>query len=94
MPRAQHVQLNVRSAFAKRRAQEIAERTGMTATQVVEEALRAYSPQGFEEAPAAGPPPGLVENELGFWVIASRGGPPITREEIDEAIDEIRNFDR
>jgi hypothetical protein len=44
MPRADRVQFNVRSAFARARAQELAQLTGMTATEVVEEALRAYVP--------------------------------------------------
>ncbi|MEO7026409.1 MAG: hypothetical protein ABI056_02540 [Caulobacteraceae bacterium] len=44
MPRAQPVQFNVRSAFARARARELAEQTGMTATEVVEDALRGYVP--------------------------------------------------
>ena len=46
MARAHTAQLNVRSSFARTRAQELAKLTGMTATQVVEEALRAYVPSG------------------------------------------------
>ena len=46
MARAQPVQFNVRSAFAKARANELALQTGRTATQVVEDALRAYVPPG------------------------------------------------
>jgi hypothetical protein len=37
-------QLNVRSSYARERAAALARATGMTTTQVVEEALRAYSP--------------------------------------------------
>lgn len=37
-------QLNIRSAYARQRAAALAQATGMTATQVVEEALRAYTP--------------------------------------------------
>lgn len=37
-------QLNIRSAYARQRATTLAHATGMTATQVVEEALRAYTP--------------------------------------------------
>jgi hypothetical protein len=44
MSRADHVQFTVRSAFARTRARELARLTGMTATQIVEEALRAYAP--------------------------------------------------
>jgi hypothetical protein len=46
MSRAEHIQLNVRSAFAHARAHELARLTGMTATQVVEDALRGYVPPG------------------------------------------------
>jgi hypothetical protein len=46
MPRAEQAQLNVRSTFARRRAHELAKATGMTATEVVEDALRGYVPPG------------------------------------------------
>ena len=46
MARAANVQFNVRSAFARARAHELAKLTGMTATQVVEDALRGYVPPG------------------------------------------------
>jgi len=48
MPRSAMPQLNIRSRFARERATELARRTGLTATQVVEEALRAYSPPAAE----------------------------------------------
>jgi hypothetical protein len=48
-------QLNIRSAYARERAGALARATGMTATQVVEEALRAYTP------PLAVPPPGTLQ---------------------------------
>ncbi|MEO8926105.1 MAG: hypothetical protein ABI306_02980 [Caulobacteraceae bacterium] len=46
MARAEPIQFNVRSAFARARAHELARATGMTATQVVEDALRGYAPPG------------------------------------------------
>ncbi|WP_114954456.1 hypothetical protein [Sphingosinicella terrae] len=46
MSRQDHVQFNVRSAYARTRAHELARQTGMTATQIVEDALRAYVPPG------------------------------------------------
>jgi len=49
MSRTNHVQFNVRSAFARQRAHELAKLTGMTATQVVEDALRGYVPPGAEQ---------------------------------------------
>lgn len=44
MPGTKRAQLNVRSNFARRRAHELAKRTGMTATEIVEDALRGYVP--------------------------------------------------
>jgi hypothetical protein len=44
MSRLQNTQFNVRSAFAHKRAHELAKLTGMTATEVVEDALRGYVP--------------------------------------------------
>ena len=44
MPRANNVQLSVRSSYARARAAELSRATGMSATKVVEEALRAYAP--------------------------------------------------
>lgn len=44
MSRIEQTQFNVRSAFARKRAHELAKRTGMTATEVVEDALRGYVP--------------------------------------------------
>jgi len=51
MSRADTAQFNVRSAFARARAHELARLTGMTATQVVEDALRAYVPPGAAAVP-------------------------------------------
>ncbi len=39
-------QLNIRSSFAKAQVHMIAQRTGQTATQIVEDALRSYVPAG------------------------------------------------
>jgi hypothetical protein len=57
MPRADTPQLNIRSAFARDRVRDLVRRTGMTATEIVEDALR-----GYEPAPptAASPVGGLV----------------------------------
>ena len=46
MSRTDHVQFNVRSAFSRSRARDLAKLTGMTVAQVVEDALRAYVPPG------------------------------------------------
>ncbi len=42
MARQETAQLNIRSAFARARVHEIAQRTGITATEIVEDALRGY----------------------------------------------------
>jgi hypothetical protein len=46
MSRTNPVQFNVRSASARARAHDLAKLTGMTVTQVVEDALRGYVPPG------------------------------------------------
>ena len=84
MARTDSDQLNVRSKFARDRATQIAEATGMTTTQVVEEALRGYVPTG-------GPQPiGRLVREGRLLVM--RGGRKITLEETDAAIEEARNL--
>lgn len=50
MSRTNTAQFNVRSSFARQRAHELAKQTGMTATQIVEDALRGYVPPGVERA--------------------------------------------
>ncbi len=76
-------QLNVRSTYAKERAANLAKATGMTTTQVVEEALRAYTPPVVE-------PVGRLVRKGRILVMTSRGR-QITLEETNAAIDEIRN---
>jgi hypothetical protein len=44
MPRANNTQLTIHSAFALAKAREIAEATGMSVTEVLEDALRSYMP--------------------------------------------------
>jgi hypothetical protein len=81
-------QLNIRSAFARDRAAELARRTGMTTTQVVEEALRAYAPP----APATNDadetlPPGLVRKGR---LLVLTGGPYLTADEWQAEIEAAR----
>ena len=61
----------------------------MTVTQVVEEAVQAYRPPPASDEIL---PEGLVR-EGEFLVFKSRGGPPITLEETNAAIEEDRNRD-
>ena len=77
-------QLNIRSAFARDRAAVLARQTGMTTTQVVEEALRAYAPP----APTPGAEgPRLVRKGR---LLVMTGGPPTTIEQILAQIDDAR----
>ena len=83
MPRSSHVQLNVRSAYARARAHELARLTGMTATQVVEEALRGFVPSTTDSGS-----PGLVRR----GPILVKPGPKatISQERADAALAEVR----
>jgi len=84
MSRSQPMQLNVRSQFARERAKELAQQTGMSTTQVVEEALRAFHPPGRKEAPD-----GMVWK--GPILVKRAAGRTITLEETLAAIDDDRN---
>ncbi len=86
MARADPVQFNVRSAFARTRAQELARLTGMTATQVVEDALRGYVPPGVPAEAGQ-----LVRR--GPLLVRRSKGAPVSQEEADAALDEVRERD-
>jgi hypothetical protein len=81
MNRAASTQLNVRSAFARQRAAALARATGMTTTQIVEEALRAYAP------PVASPPGKLVRRGA---LLVRPGGGRVTLDEANAALDASR----
>jgi len=85
MSRHDNAQLNIRSAFARARTREIARRTGMTATEVIEDALRGY-------VPAAGPKQvGALVRRGPVLVRPASGGRRITLAEVNEALDETRD---
>ena len=86
MPRSDNAQLNIRSAYARARAHEIARRTGMTATEVVEDALRGYVPPAGPERVG-----GLVRR--GPVLVKPSGGRSVTRREADEALEAVRGRD-
>ena len=86
MSRTNPVQFNVRSAFARARAQELAKRTGMTATQVVEDALRGYVPPG-----ALAPVSGLERQ--GPLLVLSSSGSKVSLEEANAELDRVRERD-
>ena len=83
MSRIERQQFNVRSAFARQRAHELAKLTGMTATQVVEDALRGYVPPGVAIAVD-----GLVQR--GPLLVFPATGRTITLEEANQALEESR----
>ena len=74
-------QLNVRSPYARERAAKLARATGMTTTQVVEEALRAYTP------PVAEPTGKLVRRGN---LLVRPGGKVISLEAANAALDASR----
>jgi hypothetical protein len=74
-------QLNVRSSYARDRAAALARATGMTTTQVVEEALRAYTP------PVAAPPGALVRRGA---LLVRPGGDPVSLDAANAALDASR----
>ncbi|MBV2149877.1 type II toxin-antitoxin system VapB family antitoxin [Sphingobium sp. AS12] len=86
MSRAEHIQFNVRSAFARARAHELAKLTGMTATQVVEDALRGYVPPG-----AVAKVGRLVQR--GPILVRPAGGARVSLEEANAALEAARERD-
>jgi hypothetical protein len=87
MPRRENAQLNIRSAFARARVNEIARHTGMTATQVIEDALRGY-------VPAAGPTPvGALVRRGHVLVRPATEGRHVSLAEANEALDAVRGRD-
>jgi hypothetical protein len=86
MARTDHVQFNVRSAFARARAQELAKLTGKTATQIVEDALRGYVPPG-----TAGKVGRLVQR--GPILVKPADGKRISAEEAEAALNAARERD-
>ena len=75
-------QLNVRSPYARQRAAALARETGMTTTQVVEEALRAYTP------PIVSPPGKLIRRGP---LLVRPGGSRITLKAANAALDASRD---
>lgn len=88
MPRQKTAQLNIRSPYVRERVAEIAKQTGMTATEVIEDAIRGYVPPGGPDPL----PPGMVR-EGPLVVLARRGDRVITLEEANEALEAARERD-
>lgn len=85
MPRRNAAQLNIRSDFVRARVDEIAEATGMTATEIVEDALRGYVPPAEAAVPC-----GMIRKGP-ILVIASDGRPKVTLEEANAALEASRD---
>ncbi len=83
MTQSRRAQFNVRSEYARARAHELARLTGMTATQVVEEALRGFVPPGATPEPA-----GLVRR--GPILVKPAKGTRISQDQADAALSEVR----
>jgi hypothetical protein len=90
MPRQDTAQLNIRSAFARARVAEIAAATGMTATQVIEDALRFYVPPAPPEAEAP-VPEGMIRKGRLLVLAARPGQKTITQKQTNRAINAVRN---
>jgi hypothetical protein len=86
MPRVEHAQFNVRSAFVRKRVHELAKLTGMPATQIVEDALRGYVP-----AATALKVGRLVQR--GPVLVYPAAGSKISLEEASAALDAVREGD-
>ena len=86
MPRADNAQLNIRSAYACNRVREIARKTGMTATELVEDALRRYVPPAVPE-----PVEGLIRR--GPVLVKAAQGRQVTFDEADQALQAVRERD-
>ncbi len=86
MARAENIQLNVRSAFARERVQALTKFTGMTASEVIEDALRSYVPPGTPANTGK-----LVRR--GALLVRPSSGKAISLEEANEALDRSRERD-
>lgn len=85
-PKQHKPQLSVRSKFASMRASNLAKLTGMTITEIVEDALRAYQP------PVRVVPGGLIR-KAGLLVKPS-GEAEVTQLQVDAEIDDVRSSAR
>lgn len=81
-------QLSVRSRFARARATRLAQLTGMTITQIVEDALRAYQPASRDARPVQSRR--LIEKN-GILVMPKIGAQQITHAQAEAALEEIRS---
>ena len=86
MARPDNVQLNVRSAFARERVHALSKLTGMTASEVIEDALRGYVPPGLPANTGK-----LVRR--GTLLMRPATGKTISLEEANDALERSREHD-
>lgn len=87
-PKSKHLttQLSVRSRFARGRASALAKVTGMSITQVVEDALRAYQPaQRLSQ-------PGKLIEKAGI-LVKPKSSVEITHSQVETELEKIRSGD-
>ena len=89
MGRRSTAQLNIRSAIVRDRVAQLVAETGKTMTQVVEDAVTAYRPTPPVEEVL---PEGMVRRGR-LLVFKGHGGPKITLEDTNRAIEAGRNRD-
>lgn len=89
MARKSTAQVNIRSAIVRERVAQLAAETGKTMTQVVEDAVSAYRPQPSVEEVL---PEGMIRRGR-LLVFKGHGGPKITLEDTNRAIEARRNRD-
>ncbi len=82
-----NAQLNIRSSYARERVRELTEKTGMTAAEVVEDALRGYV------APGVVRPVGRLVERNGLLVMGDRGRPQISFEAAEAELEAARTRD-
>lgn len=86
MGRAENIQLNVRSAFARDRVHALSKLTGMTASEVIEDALRGYVPPGIPINTGK-----LVRR--GALLVSPSTGKLVSLENANEALERTREHD-
>lgn len=86
MGRVENIQLNVRSTFARDRVHALAKLTGMTASEVIEDALRGYVPPGIPANTGK-----LVRR--GALLVRPSTGKSVSLESANEALDRTREHD-
>lgn len=87
MARRSNAQLNVRSDKARQRVADLVRETGLSAAQVVEDAVRLYRPPPSE--PQKPPPEGYVYK--GWLLVKNQSHRAITMQELLDAIERDRN---